>query len=463
MFKNYLKVALRHLKKQKAYAFINISGFAVGMAACILIMLYVLHELNYDRFHANFDRIHRLGVEGNMNDNFIKYPLSTLGTGPAMLKDFPEVESFTHFKSMSKIPVRYKEKNFFEDGILYADEHFFKVFSFPLAQGDPATVLVNDYSIVLTREMAIKYFGNENPVGNKLNLNNQHDFTVTGIIDHIPSQSHLKFDFLCSMSSFYAIRNQEIDEWNNFNYYTYLLLQKNVTPANLSAKFPAFIDQYLAHFKRMLGEDFNFFLMPLSDIHLHSNLGYDMPSNSDIVYIYVFSFIAFFILLIACINFMNLATARASKRAKEVGLRKILGADKRRLVPQFLIESIVYSILSVLIALLLVGLATPSFNSLTGIHLSLQFLEIPYMLSLLIGFALFTGLLAGSYPAFILSSFQPVKILKGIWSIRSGNSKFRTILVVGQFVISICLITGTSVMLNQLSYMKSKKLGFDKE
>ncbi|UCF65263.1 MAG: ABC transporter permease [bacterium] len=463
MFKNYIRVILRHFRRQKSYAFINISGFALGMAACILILLYVLHELNYDRFHRNSDRIYRLGVEGTMNGNYMKYPLSTLGSGPTMHKDFPEVKNFVRVYPISRRSVKYLQNQYFESALAYADKSFFQVFSFNLIQGDAASALEKDFSVVLSEDMAKKYFGNENPLGKTLRFQNEHDYIVTGVMENMPSQSHLKLDFLCSISSFYAIRNYEVSEWDNFNYYTYLLLDEKADPSNLTAKFPDFIEQYLGHFKRLLGEDFGFFIMPLTDIHLRSQLSYDMPSNSDITYIYVFSSIALFILLIACINFMNLATARASKRAKEVGLRKVLGADKKTLLAQFLTESILYCALSVLIALLLVFFARPYFNNLTGIHLSLQFINIMYLIPALLGFTLFTGLVAGSYPALLLSSFQPVKILKGIRNIRSGKSNFRTVLVVGQFIISLSLMIGTSVMLNQLHYMKSKKLGFVQE
>ena len=463
MFKNYLKVIFRHFKKQKTYAFINILGFAVGMTACILIMLYVLHELNYDRFHQNADRIYRLGVEGTMNGNYLKYPLSTLGSGPSMLKDFPEVENFVRIYPIGRISVQYQQHHYFEEEMAYADKSFFQVFSFHLIRGDAARALEKDFSVVLSQEMVQKYFGNENPLGKTLRLRNEHDFIVTGVMENMPSHSHLKLDFICSISSFYTIRNQDVPEWDNFNYYTYLLLNAKVKPVLLTEKFPTFINQYLGHFKRLLGEDFGFFLMPLTDIHLRSGLSYDMPSNSDITYIYVFSSIAIFILLIACINFMNLATARASKRAKEVGLRKILGAEKTSLLGQFLFESVSFCALSVLVSLVLVYFASPYFNALTGIKLSLKFVNVFYLIPGMIGFTLLTGLVAGSYPALLLSSFQPIKILKGIRNTKSGRSRFRTVLVVGQFIISLSLMIGTSIMLNQLQYMKNKKLGFNQE
>ncbi len=463
MFKNYVIVTLRNITKQKVYAFINIAGFAVGLATCILILLYVIHELSYDNFHAHADRIYRIGVEGNLSGDFVKYPLSNLGTGPAMLKDYPEVESFTRIYSMDRMPVEHNQKSFYEERLIYADNSFFEVFSFSLIEGNPGSVLTAPYSIVLTKDMAQKYFGDEPAMGQQLKLNNTHDYTVTGIMENCPGNSHLEYDALCSIETFYVIRNREVDEWTNFNNYTYLLLRENTDIEEFSGKFPAFIDNYLSNLKMLLGGELGFFIQPLTDIHLHSKLGYDTPGNSDIAYVYIFSAIAFFILLIACINFMNLATARSSGRAKEVGLRKVMGAEKRMLIKQFLAESMLYCIVSLAAAIGLVILALPVFSSIAGVELGFHFKEMPWLIPAFLGFTLFAGLLAGSYPAFFLSAFEPVSVMRGSLKAGAGNSRFRSVLVVVQFVISIMLISGTSVMLSQLRYMKNKHLGFDKE
>lgn len=463
MFKNYVIVTLRNIKKQKAYAFISIAGFAVGLATCILILLYVIHELSYDKFHANSNRIFRIGVEGNLSGTYVKYPLSNLGTGPTMLKDYPEVESFTRIYSLDRMPVEHNKISFYEERMLYADDSFFEVFSFSLNQGNPKSALVAPYCIVLTQDMARKYFGDEPAMGRQLKLNNRFDYTVTGIMENCPANSHLQFDALCSIETFYVIRNREVEEWTNFNNYTYLLLRKNVDSAEFTGKFTVFIDNYMSIFKKMLGGSIGFFIQPITDIHLHSKLGYDTPGNSDIAYVYIFSAIAFFILLIACINFMNLATARSSGRAKEVGLRKVMGADKRMLIKQFLAESMLYCIVSLAAALGLVKLALPVFSSIAGVELGFHFGEMPWLIPAFIGFTLFAGLLAGSYPAFFLSSFEPVNVMRGSLKAGAANSRFRSVLVVVQFVISITLISGTSVMLSQLRFMKNKHLGFDKE
>jgi len=463
MLRNYIIVTLRKIAKQKAYAFINIAGFAVGLATCILILLYVVHELSYDRFHSQAGRIYRIGVEGNLSGENVKYPLSNLGVGPAMLKDYPEIVSFTRLYPMSRIPIKYDEKNFFEERIAYVDPHFFEVFSFSLIQGNPKTALVAPYSIVLTSDMAEKYFGDENPLDKQLKLNNRYDYNVTGVMENFPENSHLKLDFLCSIETFYVINDRNVQEWTNFNNYTYLLLGENANPQEFAEKFPAFIENYLSNMKKLLGGYLNFFIQPITDIHLHSNLGYEMPGNSDIAYVYIFSAIALFILMIACINFMNLSTARSVGRAKEVGLRKVMGAEKQMLVKQFLVESMLYCVVSLVVAIGLIRMILPVFSTLAGVKIGFPFGEMPWLIPAFIGFTLFTGLLAGSYPAFFLSAFEPVKVMRGALKSGAASSRFRSVLVVVQFVISIALLTGTSIMLNQLRFMKNKDLGFDKE
>lgn len=462
MLKNYILVTLRKIAKQKAYAFINITGFAVGLAVCILIVLYVVNELSYDRFHVHADRIYRIGVEGNLSGENVKYPLSNLGTGPAMLKDYPEVVSYTRLYPMPRTPVKYEENIFYEENMVYVDPQFFEVFSFPLIRGDIGTALEAPFSIVLSRDMAEKYFGSEDPLNKSLKLNNRRDWNVTGIMENFPENSHLKLDFLCSIESFYVINNREVEEWTNFNNYTYLLLEKKADPSAFKEKFPAFIDSYMSNLKKYLGGNLGFFIQPITDIHLRSNLGYEIPGNSDIAYVYIFSAIALLILIIACINFMNLSTARSAGRAKEVGLRKVMGAEKRMLIRQFLVESMLYCTISFVIAMALIWIVMPVFSSLSGVKIGFLLGEMPWLIPVFLGFTLITGLLAGSYPAFFLSAFEPANVLRGSLKSGAANSRFRSVLVVSQFVISIALLAGTSVMLNQLRFMKNKDLGFNK-
>jgi putative ABC transport system permease protein len=282
-------------------------------------------------------------------------------------------------------------------------------------------------------------------------------------MENFPENSHLKVDFLCSIETFYVINDRKVDEWTNFNNYTYLLLRENVSAGAFVSKFPAFIENYLPNLKKLLGGELNYFIQPVTDIHLHSNLGYELPGNSDIAYVYIFSAIALFILLIACINFMNLATARSAGRAKEVGLRKVMGAEKQMLVKQFLVESMLTCVVSLIVAVGLIRLALPFFNSISGMKLKISFGEIPWLIPAFIGFTLVTGLLAGSYPAFFLSAFEPVNVMRGTLKSGAASNKFRSVLVVVQFVISIVLLSGTGIMLNQLRFMKNKNLGFNKE
>ncbi|MGD9347101.1 MAG: ABC transporter permease [Candidatus Aminicenantes bacterium] len=463
MIKNYLKSALRNIKRHKGYAFINIAGLAIGMACCLLILVYITTELSYDRYHTNADRIVRLGLDANMGGTSVVTPISNVPSAPTLLQVYPEVIGAVRFRTVSKRAVQYEEKVFFENGILYADSSIFQVFSFPVIKGDPKTALVPAYTVVLTDETARRYFGNADPLGKILKFNNQYDFTVTGVIEDVPPNSHFTFDMLCSFETLYDLNREAMDEWFNFNLYTYLLLAEGSDYRELEAKFPALIDKHMGEMLKALGGKIDFFLQPLTSIHLHSNMENEIRPNSSITYIYIFTAIGLFILCIACINFMNLATARSSTRAKEVGMRKVVGAQRKALIWQFLGESLIYSILSLAIALLFVRFALPFVESLSGREMSLSLSEMPWLVPSFIGLLLFVGFVAGSYPAFFLSSFRPAQVLKGNLKAGSANSRLRSFLVVAQFIISICLIIGTGIILRQLHFMKNTNLGYEKE
>ena len=465
MLINYIKIALRNLKRHKGYTFINIAGLAIGMACCILIILYIYSELNYDRYHENADRIYRLGTNFDVGKAHAKTAVSNHPICPTLSRDYPEVLNAARIRPyMQRTLVEYKEKQFFEEKIFYADNSVFDVFSFPMIRGDHKSALVTAYSLVITEDVAKKYFADEDPIGKILRLNNDSDFTVTGIIKNVPPNSHFTFDMLCSFETLYQHNPEQRERWmGDFNNYTYLLLQENYDFRELEQKFPPLIDKHIGRILKPLGGKVEFFLQPLTSIHLHSNLVGEISGNSDIAYIYIFAAIALFILLIACINFMNLSTARSAKRAKEVGIRKVLGSYRGQLIRQFLSESITYSFLAFFIALTLVQLALPLFRSLSGTTLNFQFAEISWLIPCLIGFVFLVGLVAGSYPAFFLSAFRPVRVLKGHSKAGTANSRFRSVLVVLQFAISIVLIAGTSVIMNQLHYMKERRLGFNKE
>ena len=463
MIKNYLKSALRNIKRHKGYAFINIAGLAIGMACCILILMYITTELSYDRYHENADRIVRLGLDANMGGTSVVTPISNAPSAPTLLQVYPEVLEAARIRNVSKRAVQYGDKVFFENGILYADNSIFNVFTFPMIKGDPKTALKPAYTVVLTEETAQRYFGNTDPLGKILKFNNQYDFTVTGVMENVPKNSHFTFDMLCSFETLYDLNREFMEEWFNFNLYTYLLLPDGSAYRELEKKFPALVDKHMGNMLKALGGKIDFFLQPLTRIHLHSNMENEIRPNSSITYIYIFTAIGLFILCIACINFMNLATARSSTRAKEVGMRKVVGAERKELIRQFFGESLIYSILSLMIAVLLVRSALPFVESLSGREMSLSLPAMPWLIPSFVGLVLFVGFVAGSYPALFLSSFRPAQVLKGNLKAGSANSRLRSFLVVAQFIISICLIIGTGIILRQLDFMKNTNLGYEKK
>jgi putative ABC transport system permease protein len=463
MFKNYLKIAIRNIQKHKGYAFINIAGLAIGMACCILIVAYIVTELSYDKYNENADRIYRIAAEVNMGGFTGTLAVTNAPVGPVLHRDYPEVLNSVRIRPLSKKFVKFEDREFYEEGILYADNSIFDIFTFPMIKGDRETALVTAYSVVLTEDTAKKYFGDDDPIGQFLKFDNQDDFKVTGVVRNVPRNSHFTFDMLCSYETYFTQNKQARENWFNFNLHTYLLFPENYDYRELEKKFPALVDKYLGKVLKALGGKIDYFLQPLTSIHLHSNLEGEISGNSDVLYVYIFSAIALFILFIACINFMNLATARSATRAKEVGMRKVIGAHKKELIRQFLGESIIYSFFSLLIALILVQLAMPLFRSLSGTELGINYAEMPWLIPGLLGLVLFVGILAGSYPALFLSSFQPVNVLKGSLKSGAANKRFRSILVVAQFIISVTLIIGTGIILNQLHYMKNTNPHFDKE
>jgi len=463
MIKNYIKTALRNLRRHKGYAFINIAGLAIGMACCLLITFFVLYQLSYDKYHNNADRIYRLCSDAQLGGKIMQMPLSNEPIGPVLERDYPEVLSAARLKWRSRIPIKYQDQLFYEEGVFWADNSIFEVFTFPMISGDPRNALDRAYTVVLTRSLAEKYFGNQEPVGKILKLNNREDYTVTGVVEDVPDNSHFTFSMLCSFETLYASGREERDTWFNFNLYTYVLLPENYDKTQLEAKFPALADHYMGEQMKSMGGKINYFLQPLTRIYLYSHMENEIAPTGDIRNVYVFSAIAFFILFIACINFMNLATARSSLRAREVSMRKVVGARKKELIAQFIGESFIYSSLSMIISLVLVTLALPYFRSMAGIDFRLHFVDFRWMIPGFLGLVFFVGLAAGSYPAVFLSSFQPAHVLKGETKAGLSHSRFRRILVTAQFVISVGLIIGTGILNNQVRFMKNTDLGFDKE
>ncbi|MDH5704772.1 MAG: ABC transporter permease, partial [Candidatus Aminicenantes bacterium] len=459
MIKNYIKTAFRNLIKHKAFSLINISGLAIGMACCLLIIIFVQDELSYDKFHAKADRIYRMTSEENQRGIIANYPLVFSGVPSVLQNDYSEVLNFVRFDPRLNVLIGSGDKQFYEERLFYADASVFEVFTFPLIKGDPRTALKEPYSIVLTEKMAEKYFSGEDPIGQTLTIDNEHDYKIKGILKRIPRNSHIKFDFLASVATLEAQDPRYGKLWA-WNCYAYLLLPGDYSYLGLERKFPDFIRR---HRGEKAAQSYAFSLQPLTSIHLHSHLAYEIEASGDIRYVYIFSAIAFFILLIACINFMNLSTARSVNRAKEVGVRKVLGADRIRLTKQFLGESLFLSLVALPIAVALVELFLPAFNVLTGKDLRIDYFGNSVVLIGLTGILLFVGIISGSYPAFFLSTFRPSEVLKGKLKAGSGSSLFRKVLVVVQFSISIVLIAGTIIIYNQLDFIRNKKLGFDKD
>jgi putative ABC transport system permease protein len=462
MFKNYLKVALRNIKKQKGYAFINISGLAIGMAACLLILLWVHDELNFDAYHENADNIYRLFIDVYVGSH-MRAPVSMPPAGPAIVAEYPEALQFARLLRPQRSPVIIGDKEYFEEHVGDADNSLFEIFSFPFIKGNPETALQTAYTAVITEDIAKKYFGDDDPIGQMINFGGDKDFAIMGVVENVPENSHFTFDILRSMETLYAESRPWMEQWMNISMYQYVLLAENADYKALEDKLAALVDKNLGAILKSAGGTIALGLQPLKRIHLHSDFMGDIGAIGDIMYVYLFSGIALFVLIIACINFVNLSTARAATRAQEVGMRKTLGAVRHRLVGQFLGESVVYSLLSLVLAVGLILLAIPWFNAVVGRSLSLNVLQMPWLIPGYIGLALLVGIAAGSYPAFVLSSFQPVRVLRGKQKAGARNIHFRRVLVITQFAISIVLIIGTMIIYKQLNYMKTKELGFQKE
>jgi len=468
MFKNYCKIAARNLLKHKAHALINIAGLALGMASCILILLYVQDELSYDRFHRDADRLFRVAM--TIDTRGVPTPFApTMGPlAQALANDYPEITEVAQVLPAGTLLVSASpEKTDYEERGYMVDASFFRIFSFPLAHGDPAMVFTQPNSVLLTEEKAAKYFGETSAVGQRLEINGR-PHTVTGVLKDVPRHSHFKPEFIASLS---ALREQRfMQNWHANMLHTYVKVAEGASVAALEQKISKVADRYVSEEIRGNNQVYTFFLQPLPAIHLHSHLRYELEANSNITYVYIFAVVAALILLVACINFMNLATARSTRRAKEVGLRKVVGAQRSQLIKQFLSEALLLSVLAAALAIALVEFALPFFNQLAAKSLDFAPFNNALIASGLVLLTLLVGMLSGSYPAFVLSAFVPMEVLKGKllaggnWSSRIGARQLlRKILVVAQFTISIALIAGALVISDQLRFLRAQNLGFDKE
>ena len=465
MLRNYLLIAFRNLFRQKAYSIINVLGLAIGFAAFILIVLHINDELSYDRFHKKANRIYRVCVNGMVAGDALHVAVSGAPTGEAMVRDIPTILAFTRIdKFPQSVHFSYNNRNFYQDGLLFADSTFFDLFSFKLLRGNPQQALVDPYSLVLTKSVAAKFFGEEDPIGKIIKMNDNANFHITGIVEDPPRNSHFSFEAIASFTTMIEMNGAEAyTNWGSLSLYTYVLLAKGVAPEEAEKDFPELYLKYMEDLSKLDNITFEPYLQPLTSIHLHSNLMAEIETNSDINYLYAFLAIALFILLIACINFMNLATARSVKRAKEVGLRKVVGAYRKQLIFQFVGEAMILSFLALILGLILIEIVLPTFNHLLDKNLILDLFSNGTPIILLTGLAVVVGIVAGSYPAFYLSAFQPVKVLKGSFTKGPGKSSLRNVLVIVQFSISIFLIICTAFVYNQLNYLRQSKLGFTKE
>ncbi|PWB76089.1 hypothetical protein C3F09_01215 [candidate division GN15 bacterium] len=467
MLRNYLTVALRNIVRNKLPTGINISGLAVGMATCILIMLWVADELSFDRFHQDADCIYRLCNELSMSGTVIHTPTGGDPMAPAIQAACPEVTAITRVKTGDRTDIAYGNNRIFEDKILYADSQFFSVFTFPLSQGNPKTALARRHSVVITRDIARKYFGDEDPLGKTLRFRGDDEYTVTGVIEKVPSNSHLSFDFLASYRTLYAEEGNDMGRWGDLSIYTYMRTIPDGSVEKLESKVASVVHEHVgSKISRKEGDSLRAYLQPLTDIHLYSGTAFVQEvatRQGNVTYVFLFAGIALGVLLIACANFVNLTTARSAYRAREIGVRKTFGADHGRLIFQFLMESVLLSLAALVIALILIELALPSFNAMTERDLRIEYLAHPLLIVGFVVYAILVGLIAGIYPALSLSAMKPARGLKGDCRASESRSILRRVLVVGQYTISIALIIGTAIIYNQVHFMMNKNLGFAKE
>ncbi|MBN1326916.1 MAG: ABC transporter permease [Candidatus Cloacimonetes bacterium] len=455
MFKNYLKIAFRKLIRQKVFSFINLFGLAVGMTACLLILFWIRAEFSFDRYNENFDSIYRVIHQQNFEEQTIHSSKAPIPLGPALAEDFPEVINFARYGTfVGEVLIEFEDKAFYELGGAYVDPSWFDIFTVDFLQGDKTAIFPDRFSVIITESTAKKYFGDENPIGKTLELENVCELTISAIIKDIPQNAHLKFDFAVPFT-LYEAWGEDLNKWDSWPTYTYLQLIPGVSKHDLDAKIADYLHDKIAHNHDKI------YLQPLSKIHLYSRFAYDSPAIlGDITNIYIFSLIGFFILVIACINFINLTTAGSLKRTREIGLRKVVGANRKQLIMQFLGETIFLTSLAFIISLVMLELVMSSFNKLVGMYISVNFTDWKILAGTVL-ILLFTGLFSGIYPAFFLSAFKPIRTLKGTVKFGSKGNILRKSLIVFQFFLSVTLIICTLVVFKQLIYIQNKNLGFN--
>ena len=450
VFRSYLTVTFRNIRRQKMYSLINISGLAIGLASCLLLLLWVRDELSFDRFHTHADSLYRVVIRSDNTD----YLIVPGGLAPALKAEIPEIVNTMRTAPNQQRLLQHGEVRFYEDDVLLADPSLFEMFDFAFLQGDPGAALNAPDKVVLTESLARKLFGGDMPLGKTLIMNAGQECRVSGIIEDIPHNSHFRF----SMVRSFEIIPEHLKKWDNSQWNTYVQLRDDAAVEDVNSKITALVRRYRSNSESL------FYLQPLKDTRLYSSaFQYDSALRGDIKYVYIFSALALFILLIACINFMNLSTARSGNRAQEVGLRKVVGAGRKDLIRQFFGESLILAFIALVLALGLMVLGLPLFNALSGKHLSLAVAADAHVWLLLAGVALAAGLVSGSYPALLLSAFHPARVLKGWAGTGARGGVFRKALVVLQFTFTVFLIIGTFTIFNQLRFMQQSRLGFERE
>jgi putative ABC transport system permease protein len=472
MFTNFLKTALRNIFRHRSYVLINIIGLSVGIACSLLILLFIRYELSFDKFNEKYDRIYRINLDGKLGETEIRGAYTPAPLAKTLMADFPEVEAAIRMERWNEVLFRIEDRKYVEKNVMLADSSFFDIFSIPLLRGNPRKVLAEPYTVVLTEKIANKYFGKEDPIGKQLRINSDTNvYTITGVMADVPENSHFDFNILMSFLSHWRAKDEF---WLSNSFATYVLLKKGASATEFENKLPAMVKKYVGpQVVQTLGIDleqfaatgnrYGFFVQPLSDIHLDPSIEQDFRPPTDRKYIYIFTLVSLIIIIVACINYMNLSTARSVNRSREVGLRKVVGSSRLLLVRQFLLESIILCLISLVFALILVELMLPYYNNLLQVKLVMHYFDRWYTLPGLLLLSILIGIFSGSYPALFLSSFKPASVLYGRLKLGLTNVQIRRGLVILQFVITIFLIFSSLIIYRQIQYMVNKDLGFDKE
>ncbi|UII29782.1 ABC transporter permease [Fulvivirga ulvae] len=459
MFRNLFKIAVRNILKEKGYSIINILGLAIGITCSMFLGLYIMDELSYDRYHVNADNIYRVVSNIKEPDNSFTWAVAQIPMADELRQNYPDVVNAVRFFGLGRNLYKYEDKSFYEEDVFLADSTVFDMFSYEFIAGDPKTSLDEPYSMVVTESMADKYFGTTDCLNLSLTDQDNDQLKITGVIKDVPVNSHFRFDALISRNSAPDYRGS----WGNFGVFTYIQLPEDYEPAGFDANFDKIVSDHVNPIFEQFKISINYELQRITDIHLYSKIQDEAEEGGDISYIYIFGAVAIFMLIIASINYMNLATARSTQRAKEVGVRKVMGAGKKQLISQFIVESVVMSLIALVVSILLIYALLPAFNNLANKQIEVSYLFQVEVLLVLFGVVLFIGIIGGSYPAFYLSRFNPVNVLKGKLSTKGGNAILRKSLVVLQFSISIFMLISTLVVFDQLRFLMNKDLGFNKE